>query len=935
MHRISTVLIAFILIITSTYAIGECQEIKGENISLTLDNNIDGNGQTCFYIEGINITLDCRNYIVYNSSTAILINNSHAINVLRCKIENSTNGIFVQVQTPVGYSEQYDMIIMRNTSAFLANITITDTTNAIIFNRSHQNNVRFANIKGANTSVSLLHSYGNIIENSSILNGQTGFLIDDTFANGSQANATPIFEKAKNGKEIKSIEPENDTTVVRGKYGSIIRHNIIQNNSVGIKLNQTANNSIYNNIFNNSGNVLSDSNLYNYINYWNSSYECQKSIINGRCSGGNYWNDYYGYDNGDGAPPHDVYFDGIGDTLLPYMPNGEVSGDELPLTHALPPDWVANCRNITEPGVYTQKRDIFGVMSSTNRKCIEVLAENVTLNCDGFNITDNTTYTNSYGIYIYNYSNLTVVNCTVINYTYGIYQKDSNYGMWDGNRFSNDLYNVYFDFTFGPYMFSFYEKNITSNNYVYDKKMYYYVNGKTGDGILLSAGIPADVGFLAIVHYDNYDITGLNLKNNTPLILLVNVSNIAVHDNVFNFSNHAVRLHNSTNISVTQNQISASPTGLLYSLYSNQVNSSKNILLSSAGNYFWYTDNYEIAYNIGNMSSYLIQAFGSQNGKIYDNYVNGTSELIGGIEINPFGWCQRRGDNVTIYNNNIHKFCEYPGKGIITIACSDNSYISSNNGSWGNCYPYTNSGFVSVSSSSNVTIINHTIYGFVTPISLFHVSNSTIYNNSVIRTHGSGGGMAIILSHGAGNIVYENYIEDARVGIRGWVSTNKIFSNTIINSESGIELGFSTGNYVYNNYVYNCTTSYGFDDYWPPANRWSLLSINCSLGPNIIGGPCWGGNYWGNYTGCDDDGNGIGETSYPISGRAGVSDLFPLTNTACKKQPKEPKIQPVEPRPSPIPVNISPAGKTEKKQNTTIISINSTQIYLPSAIYIN
>ena len=63
---------------------------------------------------------------------------------------------------------------------------------------------------------------------------------------------------------------------------------------------------------------------------------------------------------------------------------------------------------LDSPGVYTMDKDI---LNCTNDKIINITEDNVTLDCDGHNITGNNTF-NQYGIYSSQF-NTTTKNCNI------------------------------------------------------------------------------------------------------------------------------------------------------------------------------------------------------------------------------------------------------------------------------------------------------------------------------------------------------------------------------------------------------------------------------------------------------------------------------------------------------------------------------------------
>ncbi len=106
-----------------------------------------------------------------------------------------------------------------------------------------------------------------------------------------------------------------------------------------------------------------------------------------------------------------------------------------------------------------------------------------------------------------------------------------------------------------------------------------------------------------------------------------------------------------------------------------------------------------------------------------------------------------------------------------------------------------------------------------------------------------------------------------------------IVRNSILNSTYPI-MAYDLpayGKYPQDNLIYNNYFLHGIS----PANisNRNYWNTTRQAGTNIIGGSYIGGNFYGDYSGCDSDNDGIGETVYQID--SNNIDYLPLTNSMC------------------------------------------------------
>ncbi len=334
----------------------------GSKNNVLTNNNASFNGKAGIYLKSylsilkFNTASNNKNGIELNTSSHIDVlnntannNSEHGIYLYRSNTNNiHNNTASFNRENGIHLYSSYENFLVRNNASYNSDngIFLKNSDGTIKYNYASNNGDRnvgsgiyldssTAGIEENRVDFNIIgirledSSNNTLNDNVLIDNELTGVWIHENSHNNTvsgnriqstQFNGVAISSSNRNRLVGNVIEDNGDTGIeIQDSDRNSIIDNIVVMNSIGIQLNKSDNNLIYNNYFSNTLNAVDNGN-----NRWNISRIPGVSIIFGPYLGGNYWNDYSGVD---------VNGDWLGDTFLPYNSYGNIinGGDLHPL----------------------------------------------------------------------------------------------------------------------------------------------------------------------------------------------------------------------------------------------------------------------------------------------------------------------------------------------------------------------------------------------------------------------------------------------------------------------------------------------------------------------------------------------------------------------------------------------------------------------------
>jgi len=583
--------------------------------------------------------------------------------------------------------------------------------------------------------------------------------------------------------------------LLQGAADNTIRSSTIAGNGQGIAVYGSDGNEVYDNYFSNDQNTAGDTSTNTWYLAAGSPGPSGPNIVGGPSVGGNFWSDYTGADtNGDG----------FGDTLSPYVPEGNVasgvsgsaewlgtSGDRRPLAVTMPAEiHIDGNANFTRAN---------GVLSGTGTAADPYVIEGYTLD---FRTTLHPGGGGTYPIWIENTdAHFVIRNCRVN---------------------SRGLAGVYLD-------------NVANGR----------IEGVTHSGTSLAGG-----SGVVLADTRNTVVTGCRFHIVYPSagscgIIVGNSNGNTVTGNTLSMpalsgnsqTSDGIRISGSPGNSVTGNNVTGFGRGGIWIVSSSGCTIEENAV---AGN------------DAG------IVALSSPGTVISGNTASG-NDVPGTNAINLGSWQRTEwsaeslgtgGAGVVVCESDGSTVAENTVSGntdgillLLTAGTAVTGNVVTGNGGQG--------GIVVDAGSTGTIVSNNTVLSNTAGVVIARYSTANTIEDNFIGSGSAAQGTGVRLADVNGNTITGNSLIDNTVGLSTRLGENLVYNNIF---DSAVSMGTSG--------VVNVR-----GEYWSghPTDQ-NRYNITPTAGENILGGSAVGGNYWSDYSGADMNGDGLADSPVPFNG---------------------------------------------------------------------
>ncbi|MEW6749267.1 MAG: right-handed parallel beta-helix repeat-containing protein, partial [Candidatus Micrarchaeota archaeon] len=505
---------------------------------------------------------------------------------------------------------------------------------------------------------------------------------------------------------------------------------------------------------------------------------------------------------------------------------------------------LSNCPILDEAGTYVQTFDYIGAPNLANPvsgyACVKIASSDVVFDCNGFDITHNSSRTDTYGVLLNGtLSNVTVKNCALISgYHFGIYGWNSNDSVFMNNSFYNNSEGIYLyqsntsllesntaynNINRGYYLYRSHFNNMSANiahhqntgsqieasinntirdSIEYNNSYAFYAVTASNNTYINNTAFNQTSGysFLSSSSHFNAYINNTSHDNNYHGFYAASSNNNTyVNNTAYNNKNHGFYLATVTNVTLLDNTAfnnsgqGINLAGSNNTLLSNNISRNWNsgVIVGSGSNFIRIINN-----TIHNNSIYGIQHNGGNNNTIANNTVSFSSQ---------YGMYLGNVFNSSITNNMLFNNSYYG----IQLASSDFNNVSGNtvwNATSGPC-------IYLVSFSDNNSLVNNTAYRCSYGIELENARENLAEDNVVFSN--TNDGFYLTSSAVNNNLVNNTASNNSRHGFyiyTGSTATNLSFNKAFNNSNTGFYIYSSAYTQLISNLAYN-NSQVGFNMY--------------------------------------------------------------------------------------------------------------------------